>query len=199
MSDARQDTEAELRRLAPAIARALGAGWCAREKHTRYQELAGPDGLLVWLAATHPDARKGRVVVRGSLPLRTRHGQILLDHGISNPQITVAIARGADAVAREIKRRLLPGYKRAVSKAQARIVLVEDEHDQIRTLAKRFGAICGVKVKTDDVRFYLPDELASYGSVTCQGDRVRIEGTFSVAQGEEILRALVALAKRGRV
>lgn len=81
----------------------LGDGWQATTgpagQHAA--ELTGPDHQRIELSEL-----AGRWHARGLYP-HSRHG---LPYGITWPEITVAARRGAEALAAEITRRLLPGY-----------------------------------------------------------------------------------------
>lgn len=89
--------------VARAIAECLGDGWQATEGPfgPETAELTGPDHQRIELSALgdrwHAQARYPH----------TRHG---LPYGLTWPEITVAARRGAETLAAEITRRLLPGY-----------------------------------------------------------------------------------------
>lgn len=195
MSDAK-NTEAELRRLAPAIARALGPSWRATMRHDHYAELSGPEGQGVGIFASYPHAAKGRAVVRGILPTRTRRGDSLSSNGIENPEVTVALSRGAEAIARDIARRVMPGYLVALAAMRERIASEDGFRDATEAVASKLAGICGAEYTTGG-RFHLPNAFASYGDVRVNSaDSVRIEGSFSAEQAEAMLRALAAVERK---
>lgn len=101
--------------LAGSIARELGKlrgeDWTAQDGYWSGQfMLTGPDGMRIYLrAAAYGNA--SRLAVHGELPAA-------MHRVTGNPHITVATARGPAVIAKEINRRLIPGYAeclRAVS------------------------------------------------------------------------------------
>jgi hypothetical protein len=89
--------------IARAVAECLGDAWQATDGPfgPDTAELTGPDHQRIELSALgdrwHAQARYPH----------TRHG---LPHGLTWPKITVTARRGAEVLAAEITRRLLPGY-----------------------------------------------------------------------------------------
>jgi hypothetical protein len=195
--DARKETEAKLQQLGPAVGKALGRWRVVDREMGHLVELAHPTekGQAVYLSATYPEANHGRIVARGVLPSRTKHDESVSTHGVESPRITIASDRGAEAIAGEVKRRLLPAYLVALAEMRKRIEEAEADRDQRTELAARLVALCGAEGADKDGRFSLPDDCAMYGTVAAQCDRVRIEASFSPAQAEAVLRALAALHK----
>jgi hypothetical protein len=101
-------TDIEFAALAQGIARELGKlrgetwtagpGW-----HSTQRKLCGPDEAELFISTDSWRARgKGRITAHGSYPTTNLR--------VHPEEITVAETRGAEAVAKEISRRLLPAY-----------------------------------------------------------------------------------------
>src|SRR5262245_46892138 len=119
--------------LAHMVAALLGEGWIVR--------VIGPDEA--W-AAYLDHVERGSIFIRRhwrdgrrlfiSGSATPDHAKVTdLLHGIDLGQITTAIDRGADAVAKEIVRRLLPTYEPALAQYRARLaetVAVEVARDE---------------------------------------------------------------------
>jgi hypothetical protein len=106
---------AELRGLAAKVARLLGytVEPPAADPYTRETvRLHGPDAALLTL--TRPWNNPLRVSVHGGYP----PGTTQVAYHMPSHTITVAISRGAQAVARDIQRRLLPGYLADLARTQ---------------------------------------------------------------------------------
>lgn len=110
-------TQAEaFQRSVPAltvnIARYLGEGWEMKDQF--YSVLKGPDGARLSVHAAHKSA--SRIVVGSIYPPHSRR-LIELPHF----RITCAAARGAEAIASDISRRILPGYTVWLAVAQGAV------------------------------------------------------------------------------
>lgn len=116
-------TTEQLRQLAARVARYLGDGW---QPDTKCNSDWGHGAYL--RQGHHPDAprlslsgedwrasSKGRIRVDGSWP-PDRHPY---PYGVDAPSISVAVTRGAETIAAEIRRRLLPAYREGLAKVIA--------------------------------------------------------------------------------
>ena len=123
--------------------------------------LDGPNGAQLYLRVD--DKNTDRVVVRGVYP---RNGM----YGLEHYRITVARDRGPAVIAREILRRLLPGYLAQM----AAIVVDNNERSQARaarlTLAKELASLLNgtIERESDDstqtnLRFY--NDPRGYGDI----------------------------------
>ncbi len=105
---------AELRVLAGEVAGLIGYTVDPPAKDASYRDavrLHGPDGAA--LSITRPWNNPLRVSVHAGYP----QGTSQVAYHLPEHAITVAVSRGAQAIAREIQRRLLPGYLRDLTKA----------------------------------------------------------------------------------
>lgn len=99
-----RDDNAQVRAIAATAARVMPGWTAANEEYRAY--LNGPDGARLHLH--QPWNRKGHVSVTGVYPrtsARTDHSSVM-----------VRMDRGAGVLAREIQRRLLPGYLACLAK-----------------------------------------------------------------------------------
>jgi hypothetical protein len=116
-------TTKQLRQLAAQVARHLGDGWQPDTKantdwghgaHLRQGD--APDAPRLSLADENWRASsKGRIRIDGSWP-PDRHPY---PYGLDPPSISVAASRGAETIAAEIHRRLLPAYREGLAKVIA--------------------------------------------------------------------------------
>jgi hypothetical protein len=108
----RETAEPRLAELAPLVAKALGEGW-KREKReggepTHYIALVHGDER-VGLHVSYP---YGRLNISGSLThIKDTRGENPYVRGEENPKITASLDRSPEQIARDIKRRVLPGYR----------------------------------------------------------------------------------------
>jgi len=134
----------QLRQLARAVAAQLD-GFCVQTN----DEI----GHAVWLA--HPDGRRlflrrpwnhhDRVEISGHYP----HSDYYFQPG-EHLRITVAIARQPAAIAREITRRLLPGYVQVLAKVRAHLARQAADDTHRAQLAERLARLIpGASVHDD--------------------------------------------------
>ena len=97
-----------------------------------------------------------------------------LPFGTEHPRITVAVSRGAEAIAKDIERRFLPQYLPLFEQnMQAK---ADDEEFRRKETAARDSlaeALDGEIVFDHSIRFAGPDN--SYGTMTVGGDTVTVE------------------------
>ncbi len=128
--------KAELIRIASGIAAALGPEWSRREEDTESDwraYLDGPDDMHLFLSNTW--AGQGKLHISGVFPQNTYH---------ENVKINVNLMRSPEAIAKDITRRLLPGYRAELAKGLKQ-EQEQKEHDAgkqrtIRELSALLGA-----------------------------------------------------------
>jgi hypothetical protein len=203
MTDQRNEVEIRLATVAPQVAAELGDGWRAQvltiaggEACPHCWHLTNPDGRKISMLAQYPLSAKGRVRIVGSLP------GSYSNHGITCEDITVSVARDGRAIAGEIRRRLLPAYAVAFAKATDAVASARADEAAAEETARMLAEVMGVAAPRrngvrDELRLYLPDDLASYGFLRVQsGGSVRIEASLSAEQARAVLWALRALLPR---
>jgi hypothetical protein len=147
-------SSSDLPRLARQIAEALGSPWANSTakrfnggainayEHPNYQYIQGDgDERLELHFASGSNMQ--RLTVSGRYPITSRGGFISAPHGTPRPDMTVAISRGPEAIAKDITRRLLPEYRKvlaAVQEIKRRTDASEDSQEaNLRSLAEVFG------------------------------------------------------------
>ncbi len=134
-------TDPDIDQLARALACELGDGWTAtRDPDDRRPSLRHPDGRE--LAVRRIWNQRDRVAVTGVLP-RTDLYQP------TRTSITVALARGAQVIAREITRRALPEYTAAFAEVLAYNRAQQDHRAQRSAVLERLRTILGGHVRDD--------------------------------------------------
>jgi len=139
-----------VREQAPQIAAALGPGWTVdATADTPGAHLAHPDGRRLFLHV--PYNARGRLAIRGVYPpVDSVYGR-----DADPVEITVSVTRPAEAVAREITKRLLPAYEPRLTHAVARAARRAAEQAQRDEVADRLRqALPGTRVITPDRHHY---------------------------------------------
>jgi len=117
--------------LAGQIATRLGSGWQAAPGEW-VTTLHGPHGERL---SIHRARYQGsRISIHGRYP------DVETGQGLPSHQITAAISRGPTAIAADITRRLLPGYRTDLAKAAERIARLAREDAQRERLAAELVA-----------------------------------------------------------
>jgi hypothetical protein len=107
--------ETDLRMLAAEVAKSLGDGWGLEPKESFGDVmLAGPDGGALYLY--EPQRKYGYVAVSPLYPHPTAYR---FRPGETGLEINVRADRGAETIAREVTRRLLPTYTKALTALHA--------------------------------------------------------------------------------
>lgn len=139
-------TTKDYRGMSAAIAAALGPAWSVKTTdHPHRIELAGPRGRgmeLHWEGWN----QEGRVRVAGTYPAPMPgvdrpagwKGQEL-----DWPEATFAIDRSPEAIARDIERRILPGYAKAFPIIEQRVQAASAEHLECVALESRLCEAAG--------------------------------------------------------
>jgi hypothetical protein len=107
-------SETELVQLLPEVAKRLGAGWTYTpdpESSWKNHMLRGPSGEELHIGPSQN--QDGKLYVSGSSDAYSTLSRYETE-AAPMPNIGVAYARGAEAIAREIQRRILPDYYKAV-------------------------------------------------------------------------------------
>lgn len=148
----------ELRTLAGEVAAELGEGWSARrEAEWPYATLMHTDGRGLILDRHHDGLR---LEIRGITP-RPPAGVSETAISRNNPRpITVKADRGAEAIAREISRRLLPDYSEVFSGWRADMEEALQGAALAAEVTEKLAAILGV-----NPRRYVEHFSAGYGQV----------------------------------
>ena len=196
----RETAEPRLAELAPLVAKALGEGW-KREKReggepTHYIALVHGDER-VGLHVSYP---YGRLNISGSLNhIKDARGENPYVRGEENPKITASLGKSPEQIARDIERRVLPGYRAVLVKALS-IVELRDAHfantmESALAIAKFVGAI-DLDAK-GRVSFSCATKLPDLeGSAECNGEAVSISvSDVTVSEASAMLAALMAARK----
>lgn len=146
---------ADLLRLAHDTAHALGTDWRAqRDAEDRGRVyLHGPDGLLVQLAYP-PHQGYARVEASGNTPADVRAAGTQLGntygYWVHGHTISVRADRGPAVLAREVTRRLLPGYTAEVATLRTRVAGALANANARQALADELaGILTGIPAATD--------------------------------------------------
>ena len=198
----REAAEARLAEIAPLVARALGEGW-AREKRdgaelSHYVGVQrGNERVGIYVAYPY-----GRLNISGNLDhVRDSRGEASHVREAENPKITVSLDKGPEQIARDIERRVLPGYRDVLAEALA---VVSERNARLAKTAKTAAAVAKV-VGTNDVdtkgrvSFHGSRELLEVvGSAECNGEEIFLSlGGLSVGEVEAMLGVLLS-ARRAR-
>jgi hypothetical protein len=172
----RMDTN-EQRALAAQVATALGWSTAPAPKwgdpETAPHQLAGPNGERLWINTLWNNSE--RVEISADWPTNEK-GESTKPYGANVASITVALARGADAIAKSIKGRILPEYLTLLQKAQENAKSHNEYLAQKRAQAKRIQEACPLLEQGTDINRQPVD-----GSLTFR--RIGLYGGFEVANG----------------
>jgi hypothetical protein len=159
------------------------------------QYITGPNEAELSIRIETYGARKGRVEVSGNFHIgRNRQFVDVREWNGSErtklPEISVASERGAQAIAKEIKRRFLPEYLPLLAKAIARRDESNTYEDKSRANLATLAAIVNARVPAERDRtstsFYHNDR--AYGDIQVSGDSVTLKlSSLSVEQAKQIL------------
>lgn len=166
-----------IEQLTREVAIFLGPAWKfeAQDENSVWQRIQGPGEAKLWLQLVEYGCDKGRVTVSGSLNIG-KNGQYWTTYENHNrvhpPVISVAESRGAEVIAKEIKRRLLPEYLRilalAVSQRDSQIAYENKRRNTLVELAKIVHARVPDGDDVGSTSFYRND--AAYGKIQAHGD-----------------------------
>ena len=197
----RETAERRLAELAPLVAQALGEGW-KREKRDDGVELTHYMGLVrgderVGLYISYPH---GRLNISGNLKqIRDSRGENPYLRGEENPKITVSLDKSPEQIARDIKRRVLPGYRDVLAKATE---IVRERNDLFAKTAASAAAIAKVIGAVDadgngGVSFSSSKRLPNVeGSAKCDGERVSLSlSDLTLGESASMLSTLILMRK----
>jgi len=199
----RETAERRLAELASLVAKALSGGW-KREKRDDCGELTHYRGLVhgderVGLYLSYPF---GRLNISGRLnQVRDSRGNNPCLRGEENPRITVSLDKTPEQIARDIERRVLPGYRDALAKANE---IVRERNDNFARTAASVAAIAksvGAAAEDVDARgrvsFSSSKRLPNVeGAAKCDGERVSLSlSDLTVGEAASMLATLVLMWK----
>jgi hypothetical protein len=186
--------DTEIEHLARDAAAHLG-GWRVRPSEGRGHILSGPAGEELLLQRMWKD--RSRVLVTGGYPAGEDTWRLPVH------EITVAAARGPAVIAREIGRRLLPGYRADLAQHTEQAArLAACDRQRAQRVAALFAAIPGATVTDGPAHASIVSwphtEAAGRGSIRLSGDgsTTSIELTAAPAQLAASIAAVVAAALR---
>ena len=196
----RQELRAFIAGRGEAIAERLTGDWVVEvpeDRDHKFVELVSEDFRL----CVSYDEWKDRLWISGTLPLKGEepgaaryffHESERKRHNIGKLEISVASKKAAVAIARDIHRRLMPDYKRAVEIAKEEIKR-ESEHtrryDELReAVAKAVGAEAPAGHRSQYGSLYGGGLLAEVQSSNSVHVSVRLEGSAA-----EIAAAIQAI------
>ncbi len=197
-------TDIEFAALAQGIARELGKlrgeSWAAGPGwHDTQRRLHGPDEAELFISTDSWRTRgKGRITAHGSYPTTNLR--------VDPEEITVAETRGAEAVAKEISRRLLPAYLDRLAEVREYNEAERPGYEARGQVLNEVAALFGESYKQEPYEPGRPNSYSDgfslyhlrgrlYGSVEASGtpDTLRLD-LHSVPR-ETALRMLALLAE----
>ena len=126
---------------------------CAKERYWNY--LANlKNGNKVICLSTGQYKFKDRWHISGSFP-RDNKNQSQTEYNVKLPDITVAMNKTPEKVAKDIKARLLPKYEAQLAKVLVRIESSNKYHADKLACVQKIAGFLNVEVPTDDYRMAL--------------------------------------------
>lgn len=180
--------------LSHMIAHALGwhydvNGSCDSEQHLRDCARIRP-GLTPYAVLVRADWKDAHYLLCiGDVPTQDKEGTHRHTYMGQMPRIRVRSDRGAEAIAREIKRRLLPAYTPIYDKAQRSLEednAYIDERDRALEVLTPFGRFS--HDRGDRRRVFL--DLGDHGVATVSTRGVTLDVTCTAEQASQILQFL---------
>ncbi len=199
---------AQIIALTAEVAKALGDGWKYTPEDSVYQTIQGENqaSLSLHLTRTSYTKPSDRMTIGGSLNVGKGGSYVeVYEKGAdgtgwnraSVSDITVAIARGPEAIAKEITRRFLPEYLRVLRLAQEKAKENNAWDAAVTANLKRLAQAAGTVVPTDkhpgkDVRNSLHVSIReAYGTIQASNNTAQLElRSLSIEQAEYILTYL---------
>lgn len=192
------EKQAQLQALVHLIAQHLGDWKAGTDEHNR-DELRNGQGAKLYISFCDNGRERSRVAIHGGMNIgRNGAYETVYDpdtrERLSPPSITVAISRGVETIAKEIKRRVIPEYLRIFELGTLQVQRQNDatakRQANIRKLAAATGAaVPDFKQHPDTDRFYIGKR---YGIVVVHYDgRAAFEHLdVTMEEAEYILRYL---------
>jgi len=191
---ASKEDEDRLQALAPGIAEALGWEVERKERDYRhYVEIVATEERRLGLSVTDGHGTMG---ISGRFPAPpSSWGSSWLPYDAKTPRINVSLKKTAEAIARDIERRLLPEYEPLLAEALRRRAEHEGSEDKAMTNMKRLAKVIGGKPDPErhEVNLYrssrLPEQL---GDIKVSSDSVTFDHfSVTVDEAEAMLSALI--------
>lgn len=194
---ASKEDEDRLQELAPEIAAAFG--WEVVSKDYRhYVEIVGPGERKIGLSVVDGH---GTMSVGGRFPTPPPSwGGSWLPYDVKSTKINVSLKKSAEAIARDIERRLLPEYEAQLEEALRRKAEHEGFEDKAMTNMKRIAKVVGATGKLDperhEVNLYRSSKLSEqHGDIKVSSDSVTFD-RFSVTVDEAVAMLEALIEKR---
>lgn len=193
----------DLDAIADAIARELTTNlddtWTAgmpKNGSTHYREITGPKGMSLSVHGPGWGSQRDRLYVSGTLP--ERQGSSIA-HDQTRPKATYRADREPASIARDVRRRLMPGYREAFEIVYRRA----EAHDQYESAAeanaKKLRAIMGDTSTTrnrDEHGFYLNVTGKTYAQGRAYADSVTFDRLSTTVDKAERIAAILAESER---
>lgn len=162
------DAKRVSKKVAEGVAPLLGDGWTFKDDPSHWGgTVLGPDDADLFFRM---DGK--RLVVSGSYP----HGAYNKVYGYETHRITVSPDRPYEAIAKDIQRRLLPGYLPELASVLDRVRKHDEGVDAQTRVADELAAILGETPRAGEVGIYQTTH-GTYGKVRVLhgGDHVSLE------------------------
>jgi hypothetical protein len=184
--------------LARDLAEALGDDWHWKKPDEDHVTgfIDGPDGRQLAVHVQTYGAQEGKKgEISGLLPQRDAKGDYF-STSIERPSIGFTVARGVDAIARDVQRRLLPDYEVAFQRTQEALAR-RNEYlaETTDSIAGILEAVPGLEWRRhrEESSASFDLEGAGWGDIKAHGDSVSLEAR-SLSR-EQVIRMLRALAE----
>jgi len=157
------------------------------------QYISGPNEAELSIRIETYGSRKGRVEVHGNFHIgRNREFIDVREWNGSEraklPEISVSGERGAQAIAKEIKRRFLPAYLPLLAKAIARRDEANTYEDKTRANLAMLAEIVGARLPEDHGR---TTTYFTGGDIQVSGDSITLKlSSLSIEQAKQILEMM---------
>lgn len=185
-----------LTELTTGLAKELGAPWKVipnEERNYPTHKIENGDGAVLWVSIIWN--HKDRANISGSLFLGRGNQHVTVyenNERAKVPDITVALARGPAAIAKDVQRRLLPEYLRILELAKAQVKRENETTAKRQANIRKLAAVTGDKVPDferdpDTSRFWTHRgtlDIHYDGSVSLE------RFTMTIEEAEYILRYL---------
>lgn len=122
--------------IATQVAEALDGDWTVELPEFRGAYLKSDGQQSLWMAQGYDTKSKGRLVIHGDYP--GKEGYRLDQH-----EITVAATKTPAQIAKDIERRLLPGYRQTLAERVAKLNRDAEARDKRLALAERLMEAIG--------------------------------------------------------
>lgn len=149
--------------IAQKLAHALGCGWTYQrpDELGHAAKITHEHGAILYVTQnTYLQAEKGKVKI--STGLQYEH----VPHGERAPAIQVSLSRGIDALAKEIRRRLLPAYLPLLERTQARAKEDKERRAKQAALLDELATLGHAERRNGSIHWYVSDGFYGDGSVS---------------------------------